>query len=390
MATLFWFMCSLCMMTLVRSSKYILVKVQQNWDEADQYCSTHYGTSLASIHSWPDLVEASTLCEPGSYALPYLIACSIGLNDKENERGTNDTGWVWTDGSNYDWKLWRGGAPSDNVDHDCVVLFTADHPTTGWAQRWTNAKCDEANFYSLCNSPPTLDTTLSPTLSINPSESPTILPTENPSENPSESPTDNPSKNPTHHPANHPTENPTTNPTNYPTYPPTNRPTHDPRSSPSDTPTVFPKEGSVIEIVTTIVTDSKTTFTQNLQNEPQTAVQWMIIVSIVIVVVIIIITAICRMLHLNKQTDVNENRMNDDGRGQHTVSMEVGNETELNRFELQTNDDLGAVEDLDMDQNEYVTAGAPDVRHNEADPYDEGDETEDDDDILSGVNTLGN
>eukprot|EP01083_Nonionella_stella_P200284 733633_1 len=103
---------------VIHTSKYIFVEQDADWDKASSYCQNtygifvfsvwirsnnqmynhHQGTSLASIHSLTDNEEVGLLCQSSIF-----YGCYIGLNDKVNERDYSQDGWVWSDGSTFDW-----------------------------------------------------------------------------------------------------------------------------------------------------------------------------------------------------------------------------------------------------------------------------------------------
>ena len=71
--------------TLYYSENYIYVDLARNWDQAEEYCQTSFGTHLASIHSQSTQNEVTELCKH---------RCWIGLNDK-----THEGVWEWSDGT---------------------------------------------------------------------------------------------------------------------------------------------------------------------------------------------------------------------------------------------------------------------------------------------------
>ena len=106
------------------------------------------GTSLASIHSEADNLEATSLCVPQSG--DKRPGCLIGLNDLSDERVSDPTGWLWTDGTTTEYLNWHQGEPNDyyhryHVDEDCVLLYKADGT-------WYDSICSWKGRV-LCNNP---------------------------------------------------------------------------------------------------------------------------------------------------------------------------------------------------------------------------------------------
>ena len=115
------------------------------WYDADNYCKYQYNTSLASIHSSEENEQARILCDSIA-EYPYL--CYIGLNDFENERNTSKNGWVWNDGSDYNYQNWYPSQP-ENPNEDCVDI----HPHDGkWSSTGGSTGCWYKRYF-LCNLP---------------------------------------------------------------------------------------------------------------------------------------------------------------------------------------------------------------------------------------------
>ena len=70
-----------------------------SWEDASTSCQSH-GWELASIHSQDENDEV--------YSLINNRAAWIGLNDIDSENN-----WIWTDGSNVDYKNWDNEQPDD-------------------------------------------------------------------------------------------------------------------------------------------------------------------------------------------------------------------------------------------------------------------------------------
>ena len=77
---------------------YIFVNEELTVNDAEQYCTNIFGTTLASIHSKSENELALKQCN-----ISTISGCSIGLNDRENERYNNRSLWKWTDNSIYNY-----------------------------------------------------------------------------------------------------------------------------------------------------------------------------------------------------------------------------------------------------------------------------------------------
>eukprot|EP01083_Nonionella_stella_P074063 200718_1 len=302
---------------LTISGKYIFVEQKLSSLDASTFCQNTYGTHLASIHSATDNYEAGTLCQMtpnciSSSCPNFLMACHIGLNDKENERGTDKSGWVWEDGSAYDFQRWRANEPSNvngQMGVDCVAIHPTTHPNVGYTLTWNDLSCKDYQLYFLCNAPPTAhpteDPTKHPTLSTkHPTQSPTI-PTRNPSNNPTQSPTFVPTMDPTFRPTFLPTMNPTLRPTFVPTQSPTWNPSMHPSlqaatTRPSRVITSQSPTNHVVETSTTDEDKSDEYEDNQSNNEQQTLV---IILIIGIVLAFVLMGIIVAFWHVNRQKE---------------------------------------------------------------------------------------
>eukprot|EP01083_Nonionella_stella_P312780 1120021_1 len=187
------------LLNVIHTSKYIFVEQDVDWDEASSYCQNTHGTSLASIHSLTDNEEVSGLCQSSCPSCTTNVdhGCYIGLNDKGNERGDSPDGWVWTDGSTFDWENWRGSGSEPNgdggTDRDCVYIYPSNHPNVDYRATWADVECSYTAYF-ICNHPDPQTTTESPSLHPAPAPNPTKRPTPVPTKGPS---TAGPTKGPT-------------------------------------------------------------------------------------------------------------------------------------------------------------------------------------------------
>ena len=158
--------------------QFIFVNKLSNMFNAQKYCLENYNTSLASIHSEEQNLEAADLCS--SF---YDVACYIGLNY------SNNTGLSWLDQS-----LVNYNKSYINNSESCATLPN-DINTTIFEVNWYDTNCFEAHYF-LCNRQ-------------DPTNAPTETPTNSPSQAPSMPPTTAPSSAPTVPPTNAPTRVPT-------------------------------------------------------------------------------------------------------------------------------------------------------------------------------------
>ena len=108
---------SICNSCAGKLNKYIalydnVIDVGYNYFQAQLACDNHYGTTLASIHSNRDYLEAKELCS--------LIGedCWIGLNDIASEGK-----YIYDDGTEFDFAAING----NNVNKDCIRLSSSDN-----------------------------------------------------------------------------------------------------------------------------------------------------------------------------------------------------------------------------------------------------------------------
>eukprot|EP01083_Nonionella_stella_P044991 120996_1 len=183
------------------SQRYVFVDDLIRNSEGETCCQRLYGTSLASIHSDSDNLEAQTLCAP--QPTDERPSCQIGLNDYAIEADSNGSNFVWTDGSVLDYQNWTPGEPNDYyaVGEDWVVILKS---TAHW-----NDERNGRSFRLLCNFAPS-DPTRRPT------SMPSLAPSKMPSAAPSKMPSIAPSKMPSIAASVYPTEQPSDMPNAQP------------------------------------------------------------------------------------------------------------------------------------------------------------------------------
>ncbi|XP_063319685.1 galactose-specific lectin nattectin-like [Pelmatolapia mariae] len=93
---------------------FIFDSSMKNWTDAESSCKT-LGGHLASFHSTAEytFIRELTHTEPGPNKRTW-----VGGNDRENE-----TVWVWSDGSQFDFIIWASGEPNNyGVEEDCMEI----------------------------------------------------------------------------------------------------------------------------------------------------------------------------------------------------------------------------------------------------------------------------
>ena len=117
-------------------------------EEAQTQC-INWGGNLATINSG---VEDNLLL----YSIPDLdinFACHIGLNDIDDEAGTNGNAFVWIDGSNSTYRKWgilSNNFPVATSDYDCV---RHRYRISGGvlSQGWLNVPCSQTRNCYFCS-----------------------------------------------------------------------------------------------------------------------------------------------------------------------------------------------------------------------------------------------
>ena len=124
------------------NQKYIAVSLELTFDEADNYCQTHFDSNLATITDGDAQNEAID-------AINDLVGVDtgdnvwIGLNDIDNE----DT-FVWKDGSTDTYRNWIDNPvePNGGTNENCVVMWmSGDSSTDG---KWNDISCSSSNTFS--------------------------------------------------------------------------------------------------------------------------------------------------------------------------------------------------------------------------------------------------
>ena len=108
-----------------------------NYFEACAYCMTHYGSTLASIHSSSDSSSVQQA------RVSNNIRSWIGANDLAIEGS-----FAWSDSTSYDYTLdWATLEPNNyNVQEDCVELYRNDS-----RNEYNDAPCRTTYNQFICN-----------------------------------------------------------------------------------------------------------------------------------------------------------------------------------------------------------------------------------------------
>ena len=116
-----------------------------NWAEAESYCNSTYGTTLATIRS---STENKLAIVAAVYSGVSSVDAWIGFNDMDVE-GT----FEWIDGSiNNDYTNWASGEPSNSAgnEHCGQIWYDGNNDRFG---TWNDASCD-ASMSFVCNAYP--------------------------------------------------------------------------------------------------------------------------------------------------------------------------------------------------------------------------------------------
>jgi len=150
------------------AERFIAVSQSKNWADANDYCSTTYGTTLATVRDAAEMDAVESLFSSIGGNL------WIGLNDLSSE-GT----WVWVSGwdcegdCDLDW--WHSGEPNNSGDEDCAEV---------WTTYSTNDMSCSASRYFVCDGYSVMGPTTAPTAAAPTAEPTTFEPTAFPSVSP--------------------------------------------------------------------------------------------------------------------------------------------------------------------------------------------------------------
>ena len=110
-----------CSINFVFSGRiYVGVNEKKAWDEANTYCESVYGASLATITSSAENSAVRNAATKAGIGTSQLLW--IGFNDI-NEEGS----WEWVDGiTPSDYTNWANGAPDQGSDHNVGYMTSSD------------------------------------------------------------------------------------------------------------------------------------------------------------------------------------------------------------------------------------------------------------------------
>ena len=118
----------------VSGSGYIGVNSDMSWSDANAYCESTYGTTLAKITS----DEENTLVREAATAAGISSRVWIGASDDTTE----DT-FLWVDGSSVDYSNWASGEPNDyGSGEDCAEQYSGG--------TWNDRSCTSTQAF-VCN-----------------------------------------------------------------------------------------------------------------------------------------------------------------------------------------------------------------------------------------------
>ncbi|XP_053471146.1 ladderlectin isoform X2 [Ictalurus furcatus] len=112
---------------------YKYVAEAKPWAEAEQHCQV-FGGNLASVHSNQTHFFLKRMGKiSGSYKRTW-----IGAQD-----ATQNSLWLWSDGSVFDFSAWHSGEPNHSGGEHCVEMNYGDEVL------WNDARCT-TNLYFVC------------------------------------------------------------------------------------------------------------------------------------------------------------------------------------------------------------------------------------------------
>ena len=123
----------------ISTHNYIGINTEMTFDDAESYCRSTYGTSLATVTS----DEENTAVYNEAVSKGIGGSMWIGATDEETD-GT----WIWNDGNtgniNYYYNNWESDEPNGGTSENCIELRTS--------LEWNDASCSN-NKKFVCNLP---------------------------------------------------------------------------------------------------------------------------------------------------------------------------------------------------------------------------------------------
>ncbi|KAK3530687.1 hypothetical protein QTP86_032198, partial [Hemibagrus guttatus] len=113
---------------------YKYIDEEKSWAEAEIYCQV-LGGNLASVHSNQTQAFLKRMGKiSGSYKRTW-----IGAQD-----ATQNSIWLWSDGSTFDFSAWHSGEPNHAGGREhCIEM------NYGGEVKWNDARCD-LKLYFMC------------------------------------------------------------------------------------------------------------------------------------------------------------------------------------------------------------------------------------------------
>ena len=115
------------------------------WLNAQLNCNS-WGGNLATIKS----EEEDSLLYYSTTDIQTNISCYMGLNDIQNEAGSDESIYTWVDGSSSAYRNFEMGFPDDIVDRDCVRFR---YLTGVLSVGWINQVCSAETNCHFCSQP---------------------------------------------------------------------------------------------------------------------------------------------------------------------------------------------------------------------------------------------
>jgi hypothetical protein len=137
-----------CVQRNYGSNSYLFCQTDEEWNQAKNECDD-FDYDLVTINAWPEqnwLIE--TISEDPDIANePYWT----GLNDRDHERHSSRSGWVWQSGEDYIYESWADHQPDNWWGEDCVEINR--WPSRSVDNNWNDSDCDE-QIHFVCEASP--------------------------------------------------------------------------------------------------------------------------------------------------------------------------------------------------------------------------------------------
>merc|ERR1719474_784261 len=122
--------------------KYVAINGYKTRSDANTFCADTFGTSLASIHSARDMLEAQTAC----LGVTNSRGCWVGLSDEVVSREYRwDDGTDWTFGTAFSEYPWYSNQPGAVDDQKCIQIDPPEY-------LFNDDECN-STARTICNAP---------------------------------------------------------------------------------------------------------------------------------------------------------------------------------------------------------------------------------------------